>query len=198
MTHRRGDWMQTYTGQQFWPVDPRIADIDMTDVAHALGMTCRFAGHCLRFYSVAEHSVLLARKMPTLELKRWALIHDAPEAYIGDLVHPLKKQLPEYKIIENRIMATIAQHLGMTSNTVPNEIKEADAAILFDEVQQNMTTPPKAWDLPTTGIGVRLYYWRPVRAGREYQKAFETYFPFYQKPDDNELHQQEHTCTSTD
>ena len=90
---RRGGWIQTYTGRQFWPLDPRIEDIDIHDIAHALSHQCRYSGHCLRFYSVAEHSVLLSHHVAG-EHMLWALLHDAWEAYLaaipeverGDLV----------------------------------------------------------------------------------------------------------------
>lgn len=58
---RRGDWLQTYTGRQYWPLDPRPEDVDLRDIAHALSQLCRYGGHTLFFYSVAEHSVLLSR-----------------------------------------------------------------------------------------------------------------------------------------
>ena len=72
---RKGNWMQTFTGRQFWPADPRADEIDIRDIAHALSMQCRYAGHCTQFYSVAEHCVLLANAIP--EQKLWALLHDA-------------------------------------------------------------------------------------------------------------------------
>ncbi len=58
----RGDWMQTATGRQFWPMDPRPHEVFIEDIAHALSMICRFGGHCRRFYSVAEHSVLISSR----------------------------------------------------------------------------------------------------------------------------------------
>ena len=51
------DWIQTYSGKKFYPLDPRPEDIDIRDIAHALSLNCRFNGHCRCFYSVAEHSV---------------------------------------------------------------------------------------------------------------------------------------------
>ncbi len=63
MTHtieRQGDWVQTYTGRAFWPFDPRPEEVDIADIAHALSMQCRYAGHCSHFYSVGEHSVWCA------------------------------------------------------------------------------------------------------------------------------------------
>lgn len=56
----RGDWMQTYTGRRFYPLDPRSDEIDPADIAHALSLLCRYGGHVDRFYSVAEHCVLMS------------------------------------------------------------------------------------------------------------------------------------------
>src|SRR5438128_12538670 len=84
----RGDWMQTYTGRAFYPLDPRLDDICIEDIAHALSMLCRYGGQCQEFYSVAEHSVLMSYAVnPQHAL--WALLHDATESYMGDLIRPL-------------------------------------------------------------------------------------------------------------
>ena len=61
---RKGDWILTYSGIEFWPLDPRPEDVRIEDIAHALSMQCRFAGHCDRFYSVAEHSIRVADLVP--------------------------------------------------------------------------------------------------------------------------------------
>src|SRR4051812_20612492 len=90
----RGDWMQTYTGRAFWPLDAQPEDVDPLDIAAALSMLCRYGGHVSRFYSVAEHCLLMSEAVAP-EHALWALLHDATEAYMGDMVRPLKRQMPE-------------------------------------------------------------------------------------------------------
>lgn len=89
---RRGDWMMTYSGRAFWPLDPRADEIDPLDIAHALSMLCRYGGHVRRFYSVAEHCVLMSHAVAP-EHALWALLHDATEAYMVDLPRPINRIL---------------------------------------------------------------------------------------------------------
>ena len=82
--------MQTFTGRLFDPFNPDPALIDLRDIAHALGNICRFGGHSRRYYSVAEHSILVASLVPE-PLRLPALLHDAAEAYLGDIITPIKR-----------------------------------------------------------------------------------------------------------
>lgn len=168
---RRGDWMQTFTGRQFWPMDPRAGEVDIEDIAHALSMQCRYAGHCLRFYSVAEHCVLLAR-YASRQNQLWALLHDASEAYLVDVPRPLKPFLPGYKEAEARVMAAVCERFKLPID-MPEEVKFLDGSILRDEAAQNMTLPPVAWGFPTDEpIGVKLRYWSPEEAKIEFINTF--------------------------
>lgn len=110
---RKGDWILTYTGGRFYPLDPRPEDIDIRDIAHALSLTCRYNGHCKMFYSVAEHSVrmLLEESLPGLGI--WKLLHDAAEAYISDVPKPIKPMLKEFRPIEDNILRVIAERFGL-------------------------------------------------------------------------------------
>ena len=101
-TERKGDWIQTYTGKQFYPQDPRVEDIDIEDIAHALSLTCRFNGHVKEFYSTAQHVVLSSMFAP-FYCKWEALHHDDSEAYISDLTSPVKGMLPQYTFLEHGI-----------------------------------------------------------------------------------------------
>ncbi len=173
---RKGDWMQTVSGRQFWPLDPRVGEIFIEDIAHSLSMACRYAGHCLRFYSVAEHSVLMTRWLQangySQEEQLTALLHDAPEAYLVDVPRPVKPFLTEYKSIEARLWLMVAAKFGVSPN-MPSIVKFADESILADERQQNIAPCPVPWDLQHGPLGVTLQYWHPAQAKSEFLEEFE-------------------------
>ncbi|HEY8593285.1 MAG TPA: hypothetical protein VIL42_10550 [Sphingomicrobium sp.] len=140
---RTGNWMQMYSGGQFWPLDPRAEEVRIEDIAHALSNICRYGGHCERFYSVAEHSVLVSYAVPP-EHALIALLHDATEAYVGDVVRPLKRLLSGYAAIERRVWEAIASRFGMAVE-LPDCVKVADNAVLLAEQQQIMKPAPADW-----------------------------------------------------
>lgn len=170
---RIGDWMQTYTGVEFYPLDPHPGDINIRDIAHALSMACRYGGHCKRFYSVAEHSVLMAEEAPE-NMKLSALMHDASEAYLSDVIRPLKPFLSGYGPIEDRLMGAIAERFCFEW-PMPAEVKRLDNAILADEREQAMSRPPRDWYLPEPPLGVTLRFWSPKEAELEFLHAFWKY-----------------------
>lgn len=143
---RAGNWMQTYSGRQFWPLDPRADEVFIEDVAHALAMACRYGGHCERFYSVAEHSVLVSQVVPP-EMALLGLLHDASEAYVADVIRPIKPSLAGYKEIELRVWRAIADRYGLPYE-MPAEIKLADNAVLLAESEQIMKPHPAPWCVP--------------------------------------------------
>lgn len=106
-------------------LDPN--NIDIMDIAHALGKICRFGGHVNRFYSVAQHSIIVAHLVPE-HCKRAALLHDASEAYLGDVVKPLKMLLGKsYGRIEDYFTSTINLKFGiLLTYEIEDEIKQAD------------------------------------------------------------------------
>lgn len=172
MTDRKGDWMQTYSGRQFWPLDPRADDVMLVDIAAALSKLTRYGGHCLRFYSVAEHSVLIARALRANgydpQVCRAGLLHDASEAYLSDVIRPIKPYLANYLTIEARLMLVIAERFKIDV-ALPAAVKAADNAILSDEMVQNMAPPPASWHLDGA-LGVKLYFWTPDEAFAEFMR----------------------------
>lgn len=167
---RKGDWMQTYTGRQFWPLDPRPDEIAIEDIAHALANTCRYNGHCNTFYSVAEHCVILSG-FAAPENKLCALLHDAAEAYLADVPRPVKKYLPGYSLIEATLDAVIATKFSLPWPW-PQEIKDLDNRILADERDQLMATPPADWGLPLPPLNAFLPCWEPDEAEQVFLHTF--------------------------
>lgn len=106
----------TYSGKMLDLSDIRPEAIDIKDIAHALSQLCRFSGQCRSFYSVAEHSIRVCGLVPD-EHKLAALLHDASEAYLGDVIAPIKQMLPAYKKLEDELMAVIANKFGFQSRT---------------------------------------------------------------------------------
>ncbi len=159
MSERRGDWIQTATGRQAWPLDPRPEDVDIADIAHALSQICRFTGHCHEFYSVAQHAVLVSLNVPP-EHAAWALLHDAAEAYIGDISRPLKRhlwagpergcQLPSepVKETEERLLMVIGRRFGLSVSAwkaAKPFIDHADMLLLATEARDLMAPLHPAW-----------------------------------------------------
>jgi hypothetical protein len=142
---RKGDWAQIYSGEKFWPLDPKPEEVDINDIAHSLAFQCRFNGHSNFFFSIAQHSVFVSKIVPP-EQALAGLLHDAAEAYTGDMVSPLKKNLPpEFKEIEKEIDKAISEHFGI-KNINHIEIKRADKIALFTEMRDLMKKPHSKWD----------------------------------------------------
>jgi uncharacterized protein len=138
-TERIGDWMQTYTGYQFWPADPRAEEIHLADIAHSLANQCRFAGHCLKFYSVAQHSIIVSRIVPP-EDAAWGLLHDATEAYLVDLPRPVKRYSKlgdEYRQLEGCLMTAICERFALPPEE-PDSVKLSDDIVLMTEKRDLM------------------------------------------------------------
>ncbi|MBB4192826.1 hypothetical protein [Rhizobium aethiopicum] len=170
---RTGDFMQTATGRKFWPLDPRSEEVFIEDIAHSLSLQCRYAGHCLRFYSVAEHCVLMARKLrwEGVDVALWALLHDAAEAYTVDVPRPLKRHLVGYKEAEAKVMAAIADRFGLAAE-MPAVVHDADNRIIADEL---VNLVPMEWHARYAGqeLGVTLRYWSPEKAREEFMATFD-------------------------
>jgi hypothetical protein len=166
--------MQLASGRAFYPLDPRPEEIFIEDIAAALSKLCRYGGHCHTFYSVAEHSVLIAEKAPP-GMKLAALLHDATEGYVSDVIRPIKPYLTNYVEIEADLAEAIGTRFGVKLHPLPDEIKRLDNAILADERDQAMMTPPRDWRLSEPALGVDLQFWTPTKAEYEFRAAFCRY-----------------------
>jgi hypothetical protein len=141
---RKGDWILTFSGIEFWPIDPRLEDVCIEDIAHALSMQCRYSGHVSQFYSVAEHSIRVAELVPP-EDQLWALLHDASEAYLVDLPRPIKRYTEigrHYREAEDCLMAVICERFALHPDQ-PESVKRADQAMLC--VEAKALLPNNSW-----------------------------------------------------
>lgn len=142
---RLGDWGLTFTGRQFWPQDPRPGDVDVLDVAHALALQARFAGHTREPYSIAQHSVLVSQACRR-EHALIGLLHDATEAYLQDLIRPLKRAVAAlYKPLERQWAWAIGMAFGLGDALVdlPDDVEAADRLVLVAERRDLLA--PRAW-----------------------------------------------------
>lgn len=169
----RGDWMQTYSGKKFYPLDPHPEDIELADIAHALSLICRYGGHVDKFYSVAEHSVLMSQTLD-YEDALWALLHDAAEAYVGDMVRPLKHQMPDYMAAEEKVIAAVAERFQMPTPKYGPAVVDADNRILLTERAALMGGKIAGdWNLDMEPLDVTVTGWTPAVAEQFFLVRFE-------------------------
>lgn len=133
--------INTYTGKQFDLLDPKVEMIDLTDICESLSKQCRYNGHIKQFYSVAEHSYRVANIVSDRS-KPWALMHDAAEAYIGDIIRPMRlaiKSVSAYGIdLSKNIEGLIAYRIREKFNiefdqTIHDEVDKADNILIATE-----------------------------------------------------------------
>jgi len=130
---RPANYIRAYSGKRVVLTAPRPETIDIEDIAHALARVCRFVGHTAGLYTVAQHSVFVSELVPPRDAL-WGLLHDAAEAYIGDLPSPVKN-LPGmgiYRVIENRLLACICQCFGLPVS-MPESVVLADKLAIATE-----------------------------------------------------------------
>lgn len=144
----------------FWQFDyaePKPTDIVLDEVAHSLAQQCRYNGCTLVHYSVAEHCVRISRLVEKhgTQAALWGLLHDAAEAYIGDVIRPVRELILGFDLIEERILKAVATrfHLDWPA---PEEVWIADNMIihaevrdLFDDVVPTDRVAPLAVDYAT-------------------------------------------------
>ena len=167
-------WMLTYTGRAWWPLDPDPNDVDIVDIAHALSMLCRFSGMVREFYSVAEHSWHVSTMVPRAYALE-ALLHDASEAYCCDVVRPLKYALPDYLRVEALNQLAVRTKFGLPHIESPC-VKEADNNILSTERRDLLPAVVHGQDWIMPGVldeRVMLACWSPGLAERMFLERFE-------------------------
>jgi len=173
-----GPYLQTVSGRFVNPFDPDLDQLDAGDIARALANVCRFGGHARSFYSVAQHSVIVSELVEArggdAEDAFAALMHDATEAYLGDMPHPIKHRSPlgaAFKAAEAHLEAAIRDRFGIRAD-VP-EIKRADRALLATE---RRAFSAASWHWPELDgvepLDLHLEAWPPDEAARAFAARF--------------------------
>lgn len=159
------------TGGAFFPLGPDPRGIDIRDVAHSLSQQCRYAGHCRPFWSVAQHSLEVSRRVEArLSTDRlgyppshpayitperyggcskrvgalWGLLHDASEAYLQDIVRGIKPLVQGYSVWEGYVEGAVAERFGLPL-PMPSLVKAVDEDIVYDEVYWLYPPGSEAW-----------------------------------------------------
>jgi hypothetical protein len=175
-----GPFIQTLSGRRVNPLDAAVEDIDPGDIANALANLCRFGGHSKAFYSVAQHSVIVADLLErqgdaTPDELMAALLHDAAEAYLGDVPHPVKHRSElgaQFRQAEKRLEAVINARFDLPEAS--DRIKPIDRALLATERRIfSMVT----WRWPEldgiTPLDIEIEPWSPARAREEFARRYE-------------------------
>jgi hypothetical protein len=171
-------FVSTFLGGRVYLEDPRVNRYSILDIAHALSLLCRYAGQCPRFYSVAQHSVLVSERASPADAL-WGLLHDASEAYLVDVPRPVKylPALAGYRELEARIQSAIVTQFGLPEKE-PSSVRAADKllarqemlsfgmrALDTEELQVRVVpleNPADAYHLFMDRF-YTLYYGRPIR-----------------------------------
>lgn len=174
------EWAMCFSGRRVYPFDLRVEDIDITDIAHALAMQCRYNGHVSRFYSVGEHCIricdALFRDTGDATLALMGLLHDAGEAYTGDFTRPVKNSMREVGEVlhdaEDRNEETIFRAFRLHPDALHiARIKDYDRRIIVDE-KAALFGPDKPWDWDLEPLLVKIEGWSPGRCKAEYLARF--------------------------
>lgn len=164
-------WMQTYTGKALHFNNPTKKEICIEDIAHALSRICRFNGHTENHYSVAQHSVYVSQLVPPGD-RLAALLHDATESYIGDMVSPLKKLIPDFSAYEDRLWAVIAGKYHIPKD-LPASVKAADLVMLAVECRDLMNGDPVEWGIKPAPDNIPpIVCWDAETAKRHFMDRF--------------------------
>lgn len=174
-------YIATFTGKQFFLLNPRLEDIDILDIAHALSLQCRWTGHVKFHYSVAQHSVYCSLIGPENEAFE-RLMHDASEAYMGDMNRPLKHYTaagPAYRSQESVIQKAICQRYGLAM-VEPPSVHLADNAMLYTEKEQIMGyefEEAEDWERYQGYPLPVITRWTPEQAETMFLRQFNHFYP---------------------
>lgn len=181
-TPEKPGWVTTYTGRQFYPLEPSAADIAIEDIAHQLACQVRWLGATCEPYSIAQHCVHVAELVPRPDAL-WALLHDASEAYMADVPRPVKHlpAMEPYRAAEKDLQSVIYRRFGLRGDE-PKSVKLADYSVMVAEALDLLSHVP-GWLSPTVReqrdahVPFRITPWSAAMAERAFIDKFNVLCP---------------------
>lgn len=168
------DYMNTYSGKKFSVLHPDMDSIDVVDIAHALSLLCRGNGHVKHFYSVAQHCINCAKlakaRNLSVKLQFACLLHDASEAYMSDVIRPLKKDLPYYVEIEDQLLEVIFEKYGIKEYVNHKSVKAIDDALCHYDLKHLLNLDIEVEELEYIPD---ISFKNPMDVEKEYIEVFE-------------------------
>jgi hypothetical protein len=180
-------WMQTNSRQKVDLLNPDPNSIALHDIAHALSRICRYNGHVVAHYSVAEHCCLvsdyLLQVYPNDPSVAFAgLLHDASEAYVGDLTSPMQLALGDagrqaVKDMHHRMWRAIAKRLRVSDyvDIESPDVKAADRRICLDECDALLGGPIQPWNIGGGKLGVKIRGWEAWMAELQWLRRYKIF-----------------------
>lgn len=172
-------WIETASGLYYHFLNPSEDEIKIEDIALSLANKCRFSGHT-QFFSVAEHCLSVAYRLPP-ELRLAGLLHDAAEAYLGDIPSPIKQELLDYLYLEKINETIIEKKFNLQLSSQDRiAIKTSDLQALYTEAHYLLPSKGKDWGMFEKGFWeiepeFRPQCLPPVFAYAEFMRAYEDF-----------------------
>jgi hypothetical protein len=182
-----GNLIRTFTGKELNPFELKPEDVVIEDIAHSLACLNRFCGHTSRPISVGQHSVYVARLCEGTRFEMKALLHDAAEAYFGEITRWIKRmpQFAAYREVEEAAQAMIWKKFGCTSDGMEEPIRVADRLMVRYEGLKGFGPEFKIDDPDYPDITVeeskKIGKWAPWN-WRESEEIFLVHYRMYSKP----------------
>ena len=147
MEQKKTNYLKTYMGKRVDPIEVEAEDITLEDIAHALSLMCRGNGQVIHFYSVGQHCINCAKEAKArgwnVRLQLGCLLHDAAEAYMSDLITPIKVHMPKYYEIEERFLKAVYEKFGLSDLSAQEweMIMDVDRALLIYDLVELLKEP---------------------------------------------------------
>lgn len=173
------DYLSTSSGKRFCLQAPDAAQIDIKDIAHGLAYQCCYNGQTSHFYSLAQHSLLVASLVPH-PYRLAALLHDAAAAYFGDMAGPLRYLVPDLPALKDRIMTAVGEKFAITDFN-PAAVRHAHLVALATEQRDVYPGTGETLRLPSAPAPLprRIEFVSPEEAKYQF---LEQFFEMTRKP----------------